>query len=160
MIRPATQKDFEFMRSLRNTKEFMPYFNRNYHFSVEQFKELLKEYTNIWIIVYKLTDVGYVTLTQRSISIIIDKKYHGLGIGTATIKELTTKYPNLIAQVKKNNPSSIKIFKNAGFKIKSKDKNDIILEYSHDHIARVIPETTVTYKKGTIVCMKCGLKLQ
>lgn len=107
-----------------------------YENHLEWFKnKLCSEGTFIYILKENYNPIGVVRLEKNDnesmiISYSIDKKHRGKGHGTellGIIKEKFLEY-NLIGKVKKDNISSIKAFKNAGYFMK--EKLDCFVFYS------------------------------
>ncbi len=71
---------------------------------------------------------GYCRFDSESdsfrVSIALDPAYHGKGFGSLFLTEACTQFgkdKNLVAEVKKENESSVRIFQKAGFHVTSED---------------------------------------
>jgi len=93
----------------------------------EHYAYLKKQKTNPkffnWIISKNKKNVGYVRLLNNDVSIIIDKKYQDMHIGTNALKLLEEEAKNLglnklVAMILINNKQSKKIFLKNNYKLK------------------------------------------
>ena len=76
-----------------------------------------------WIICSDRENVGYIRILNSDVSIILDEKYHGKGIGTKAIKLLEKEakalgIKKLVGKMMIENKKSEKIFLNNDFKLK------------------------------------------
>lgn len=127
-LRKVRKKDWNYILSLRNDENYRSFFYEQHIISKKEHQEYLKKqetnpnFVN-WIITYKNNDVGYVRILESDISIIIEEKFFGKGIGTQAIKliEFQAKkmgLKKLIGKVMIHNEKSKKIFENNNFKLK------------------------------------------
>ena len=121
------KKDWDFILKLRNKKEFRKnFYNQEHITKKEHYRYLKKQEKNPnffnWLIYYEKSRVGYIRILDNDISIIIDKKYHGKGIGNIALKLLENEarkrdVKKLVGKVMINNKSSKKIFTKNGYKL-------------------------------------------
>jgi GNAT superfamily N-acetyltransferase len=78
----------------------------------------------IYIFSYRTVDVGYVLLKKELsltfVTILVNPKYHGVGIGTKAITttlNLYCKERDIYAEVDRNNVASVNLFKSIGFRV-------------------------------------------
>ena len=127
-LRKVTEDDWNYILLLRNNEEYRSFFNeqhiilKNEHYSYLTKQASNKNFFN-WIICLNQKDVGYIRILNNDISIIIDKRYHGQGIGTVAIQlvELEAKklgITTLVGRVMVDNLSSKKIFLKNNFELK------------------------------------------
>jgi len=101
------------------------------------FKKLKDENSIIYIISDHDGGIGVIRFEQEkdyaNININLNPKYIGQGFGVLAIKKGTKKYINYIgriqpifAHIKKENTRSIKAFKRSGYKLKSKNKDELV----------------------------------
>lgn len=122
-LRPMTMDDADFMLTLKNYPETR-------HFAIQSHDEIKKEDHYRWLkprliffqVVCKEADgepIGCVRVFGGEISIWIDRKYWGLGVATAVIKEVAdnSQYDKggLTAKVVDGNVASLRAFIKAGF---------------------------------------------
>lgn len=127
-FREVEEKDWDYVLKLRNKDEFRINFYEQHTISkIEHYEYLKKQLTNPnffnWIICFNNNDVGYVRILKNDVSIILDGKYHGKGIGTQAIGILEDKAKSLgikklIGKMMINNNKSEKIFQNNNFELK------------------------------------------
>ncbi|MEM3173025.1 MAG: GNAT family N-acetyltransferase [Candidatus Nitrosotenuis sp.] len=125
-MRKVRKKDWDFILELRNNRDFRKFFyNQHTITKKEHYNYLQKQQKNPnfvnWIISIGNKNVGYVRILDNDVSIIIDKKHQGRGIGTKVIKliEIEAKkigIKKLVAKVMIFNKNSKKIFEKNGFK--------------------------------------------
>jgi len=127
-LRKITKKDWDYILKIRNKKEFRPFFYTNHIISKkEHYEYLQKQKTNPsffnWIISYDDKDAGYLRILDNDVSIMVEKKYQGKGIGTKALdlvekeaKKLGIK--KLVGRIMVKNKSSKKIFTKNNFKLK------------------------------------------
>lgn len=125
-LRKVRKKDWDFILELRNNRDFRKFFyNQHTITKKEHYNYLQKQQKNPnfvnWIISIGNKNVGYVRILDNDVSIIIDKKHQGRGIGTKVIKliEIEAKkigIKKLVAKVMIFNKNSKKIFEKNGFK--------------------------------------------
>jgi len=127
-LRTVNEKDWDFILLLRNTEEFSSFFNEQHIISKKEHHDYLtKQKSNPnffnWIICFNSENVGYIRILDNDVSIILDEKYHGQGIGTSAIKLLENEakllgIKKLIGKMMIDNKKSEKIFLNNNFKLK------------------------------------------
>jgi RimJ/RimL family protein N-acetyltransferase len=127
-LRKVKKKDWDYILKLRNTKEFRKNFYAQHTISKKEHYAYLKKqqvnpnFSN-WIICYNGIDVGYVRILDNDISIIVEKKYHGKGIGGKAIELVEDEAKSLgrkklVGRVMIHNKKSQKIFLKNKYKLK------------------------------------------
>lgn len=127
-LRKVGDSDWDFILSLRNNESFRDNFLDQHTISKQEHYDYLnKQKSNQnffnWIILYDNQDVGYVRILDNDISIIIDEKFHGKGIGTYAIKLLEKEakllgIKRLVGKMMFENKGSEHIFRNNDFELK------------------------------------------
>tara|TARA_Y100001937_G_C7065292_1_gene305728 strand:+ start:524 stop:916 length:393 start_codon:yes stop_codon:yes gene_type:complete len=85
---------------------------------VEHATYMLKYNSNFWICLCDQKPVGYVGVINDDIRVATHPDFHGKGVGTYMINEITTTHPTALAKVKINNEASLRLFEKCGFKKK------------------------------------------
>jgi len=127
-LRKVNKKDWNYILKLRNTKEFRRLFYTQHTISKKEHYQYLKRQSSNpnfanWIICYDSNDVGYLRVLDNDVGIIIEKKYHGKGIGSKALKLLEKEVKKLgikklVGKVMISNKSSEKIFLNNKYKLR------------------------------------------
>jgi ribosomal protein S18 acetylase RimI-like enzyme len=115
----VSEKNYEFIRNLRN----MPEIKSNFVIKTYITKDAQKEYMdkhkdNYFVCVSGVTELGYIGVIENDIRIAVLPNFHSQGIGTFMINEIKQLYPNAQAKIAINNEKSIKLFKKNNFKLK------------------------------------------
>jgi RimJ/RimL family protein N-acetyltransferase len=127
-IRSVDASDWDFILSLRNDERFNKFFYTNEQISKKSHYQYMKKqkinpnFSN-WIICYGKNDVGYVRILDNDVSIMIQEKYHGQGIGVNTLSliEIEAKklgIKKLVGRIMIDNISSKRIFEKNNYKLK------------------------------------------
>lgn len=126
-LRKTKISDWDYILSLRNQSFKNFYLQDKPLTKKEHYAYLKKQKTNPkffnWIISKNKKNVGYVRLLNNDVSIIIDKKYQDMHIGTNALKLLEEEAKNLglnklVAMILINNKQSKKIFLKNNYKLK------------------------------------------
>jgi len=119
--------DWDYILTLRNQSYDNFYLQDKPLTKKEHYAYLKKQKTNPkffnWIISKNEKDVGYVRLLDEDVSIMIEKKYQGQGIGTLALQILEKEARNLgvkrlVGRVMVDNERSKQIFLNNDYKLK------------------------------------------
>lgn len=127
-IRNVDAQDWDFILSLRNDRNYSKFFytqeqiSKNSHYQYMEKQKTNTKFFN-WIICYGKNDVGYVRILNNDVSIMIQKKYHGKGIGVNTLSliEIEAKklgIKKLVGRIMIDNISSKRIFEKNNYKLK------------------------------------------
>ena len=127
-LRPVKKKDWDYILKLRNKKEFREFFehqhtiSKNEHYAYLRRQEKNPNFFN-QIICNDDKDVGYIRILDSDVSIIIDKKFHGRGIGQTALRLIEPKakklgFEKLIGRITVQNKPSRKIFEKNGYRLK------------------------------------------
>lgn len=126
-LRKVKKNDWSFILQLRNEQAYKNnFYNRHHITQNEHFDYLAKQKSNPnffnWIICFGKKNVGYLRVLDGDVSIIVDKNYHGKGIGSKALgllekeaKKLGLK--KLVGRVMISNKESKKIFEKNGYKL-------------------------------------------
>ena len=127
-LRKLTRKDWDFVLKLRNRREYRDFFYHQNPISKSEHYNYMKKQQNnsnyvCWIITYNDEDVGFIRILDNDISIAIEKKYHGKGIGSKTIKLVEKEakklgIKRLVGRVMIQNEISKKIFLKNNYQLK------------------------------------------
>lgn len=126
-LRKVKQTDWDYILKLRNEPSFKRYFydqhkiTKREHYSYLRQQKSNKKFFN-WIILLDNTRVGYIRILNNDVSIMIDPKFHGKGIGTKALKLLEkeakkVKIKKLVGRVMLRNRKSTMIFKKNNYKL-------------------------------------------
>jgi RimJ/RimL family protein N-acetyltransferase len=127
-LRHVKNFDWDFILKLRNSKKnrlqmySTTIITKKEHYDYMT-KQLLNPHFIHRIICYDKKDVGYIRILENDVSIFLDEKYHGKGIGTKALKliEKIAKNSNitkLIARIRIENIQSLKIFNKNDYQLK------------------------------------------
>jgi hypothetical protein len=114
MLRKATIDDCDFIFKLRNESYVRDASWNTGKIKYSNHKEWFKNNYKYYHIIGDRK--GFIRVKDNEVSIAIKKTEQKKGLGTAALKEIAEKYPNLKAEVKINNKQSYNFFINAGFK--------------------------------------------
>ena len=127
-FRKVTKNDWDYILILRNNESFQLNFYEQHKISKQEHYDYLEKQENNphffnWIICSNNEDVGYVRILDNDVSIIIDEKYHGQGIGENAINILENEakllgLKKLVGKMMIDNKASEKIFLKNNFKLK------------------------------------------
>jgi RimJ/RimL family protein N-acetyltransferase len=127
-LRKVIKKDWDYILKLRNKEEFRTFFYEQHTISKKEHYAYLRKQKSHpdffnWIICYGKKDAGYLRISNEDISIIVDEKFQGKGIGTRALqlveneaKKLGIK--KLVGRIMIHNESSKQIFLNNNYKLK------------------------------------------
>ncbi len=77
--------------------------------------------------------VGYCRIDQGLVSIAIDPEHHHQGLGRQlliqAVQQSHDQWPTIVAECRKNNPVSLRLFENAGFNFVREEADRIVLEH-------------------------------
>lgn len=126
-LRKVKQSDWDYILKLRSEPNFKRYFydqhkiTKREHYSYLRQQKNNKFFSN-WIILFNNARVGYVRVLNNDVSIMIDSRFHGKGIGTKALKLLEKeakklKIKKLVGRVMLRNRKSATIFKKNNYKL-------------------------------------------
>jgi|SaaInlStandDraft_2_1057019.scaffolds.fasta_scaffold221132_1 RimJ/RimL family protein N-acetyltransferase len=127
LIKPVSQKDWDFIYHLRTNKNFennfytKSSFSRDDHYSYLSKQEQSSNFFH-WMIISEEENVGYVRILDHDVSIMIDEKYQSKGIGQRALELVEIEAKNvglnkLVGRMMINNESCKKIFEKNGFNL-------------------------------------------
>ena len=127
-FRKVTKNDWDYILILRNNNSFQLNFYEQHKIPKQEHYDYLEKQVNNynffnWIICSNNEDVGYVRILDNDVSIMIDEKYHGQGIGEKAISLLESEakllgLKKLVGKMMIDNKASEKIFLKNNFKLK------------------------------------------
>ena len=127
-LQNVTKDDWDYILKLRNsTYVQLQMYTKHKITKSEHYEYLKKQKRNQnfvnWMICLDSKNVGYVRVLDNDVSIMIEKKYHGKGIGTTTILLLEKEakkfgIKKLVGRVMIDNEKSKQIFLNNDYKLK------------------------------------------
>ena len=127
-FRKVQEKDWDYILRLRNKDKFrLNFYDQHQISKQEHYDYLQKQQKNPnffnWIICLDNENVGYVRILDNDVSIILDDKYHGQGIGTRAINLLEHEakllgIKKLVGKIMIDNKKSKKMLLNNNFKLK------------------------------------------
>jgi RimJ/RimL family protein N-acetyltransferase len=128
-LRKATKNDWDFILLFRNNKKInINFYTKNEneikkqdHYDYLRKQEKNKNFLH-WIISFNDLDVGYVRILKNDVSIMLDEKCQGNGIGTLALKELEKEAKShgikkLVGRIMIHNEQSRKIFEKNNYKL-------------------------------------------
>jgi len=128
LLRNVIKSDWDYILTLRNNKKFKNNFIEQHEISKKEhynYLENQKSNSNFfnWIICYGKIRAGYIRILDNDVSIIIDEKFHNMGIGSKSLKMLEIESKSLgisklVGKVLCENKSSEKIFQKNDYKLK------------------------------------------
>ena len=126
-LRKVTKDDWDYILRLRNSKYVQPYMYTKHKISKSEHYEYLKKQSRNpnfvnWIISMDSKNAGYVRVLDNDVSIMIEHKFHGKGIGTQALKLLEKEakksgIQKLVGRVMIDNEKSKQIFLNNDYKL-------------------------------------------
>ena len=127
-LQTVTKDDWDYILKLRNSKYVqLQMYTKHKITKSEHYEYLKKQKRNQnfknWMICLDSKNVGYVRILDNDVSIMIEKKYHGKGIGTTTISLIEKEakkfgIKKLVGRVMIDNEKSKQIFLNNDYKLK------------------------------------------
>ena len=126
-LRKVTKDDWDYILRLRNSTYVQPYMYTKHRISKSEHYEYLKKqnrnpnFVN-WIISMDSKNAGYVRVLDNDVSIMVEHKFHGKGIGTQALKLLEKEAKKsgirkLVGRVMIDNEKSKQIFLNNDYKL-------------------------------------------
>ncbi|HJM78914.1 MAG TPA: GNAT family N-acetyltransferase [Nitrosopumilus sp.] len=127
-LETVTKNDWDYILKLRNSRYVKSQMYTKHkitkleHYAYLKKQQRNKNFVN-WIIHLDFKNIGYIRILDNDVSIMIEKKYHGMGIGTIalTILEKEAKklgIKKLVGRVMVDNEKSQKIFLKNKYKLK------------------------------------------
>jgi RimJ/RimL family protein N-acetyltransferase len=127
-LRNVIKDDWDYILKLRNSKYVqLQMYHKNKITKLEHYAYLKKQKKNKnfvnWIISLDFKNIGYIRVLDNDVSIMIEKKYHGKGMGTIALTFLEKEakkfgIKKLVGRVMIDNEKSKKIFLNNEYKLK------------------------------------------
>jgi len=127
-LRNVTKEDWDYILKLRNSRYVqLQMYTKHKITKLEHYAYLKKQKRNKnfvnWIISLDFKNIGYIRVLDNDVSIMIEKKYHGRGMGTIALTFLEKEakkfgIKKLVGRVMIDNEKSKKIFLNNEYKLK------------------------------------------
>ena len=127
ILKSVDKKDWDFIYDLRTNENYKNNFYTQQSFSKDEHYSYLskqEQSSNFfhWMIVAEDQNIGYIRILDNDISIMIDKKYQNIGIGSqalALVEKEAKKFGirKLVGRVMTHNESSKKIFEKNGYNL-------------------------------------------
>lgn len=146
-LRKVSNSDSKIIWHWRNEPKVRKYFfnsapvswNEHQKWFIDRLKDPLSK---IYIATYRKKKIGVIRFQiQKSVanvSVNLNPKYLGKGLGQLTIKQGTKKFftalsnkTSIVANIKKGNIASQKAFKKAGYNLIKRKKNFVVYQYSN-----------------------------
>ena len=139
-IRKATDKDWDFIRNLRNSE--YKYFCDHHYISELEHVDFMERYGHQYYIGFTPvqipecspghfvdTDIGFVGVKGNDIRFAVWPTFHNQGYGSKLLQYISKLYPNAIGKVKVDNIASKKAFIKAGYKTVNLDEYFIYFQH-------------------------------
>lgn len=110
------KRNIEFIRLLRTDSRTEKMFLEQVSITPEQQEKYMEKNADKYFLCITEADhmpVGYIGVINNDIRYCVVPYYHGIGIGTAMLKEIKTLFPKATGKIKKSNYASIRAFEKA-----------------------------------------------